>query len=107
MAHVRKENVCEERKEVFEEKLVCIGDSGASTHMTNSQEGFISFRKSNMKAQFARVEDVGKVELVGEWRGRIYNKTGDEELFDEPLFLFFSITQASKRAQKLYINFPI
>ena len=51
---------------------IWIGDTGASTHMSNNREGFYELEKISSKTKFAKEDDGTDVTEMGKWRGRHY-----------------------------------
>ena len=69
-------------QEEFKCKIVWLGDTGASTHMSMVQSGFRSLTKGKVKTCFVVDGDEVEAEQMGEWKGRHHLTTGKRQ-FDK------------------------
>ena len=58
-----------EKKKYISNKQIWIGDSGASTHMTNEWSGYFQVKPENSKAVFALKHFSSHIKWAGNWRG--------------------------------------
>ena len=58
----------------FEEEMVWVGDTGASSHMTKNKEGFEWFKKCDERVTFGTQGDGEHCEMMGKWFGRNMTK---------------------------------
>ena len=63
----------------IEKNHIWIGDTGASTHMSNTWEGFTEVKASNGKMKFAKEGDNEPVLKMGTWKGRHYTYSKDQK----------------------------
>ena len=61
-------------EEEFEQKNVCLGDTGATSHLSMVHSGFKTTTKGKVKTCFAVDGDEVEVDQFGEWKGGTHNR---------------------------------
>ena len=80
---VGKQGVQEDEKSRFEEEMVWVGDTGASSHMIKDKDGFEWLKKCDEVVNFGTQGDRECCEALRKWSGRNMTKVKDHQFTQE------------------------